>query len=538
MRWPAILTIVVMIGLLCVAGSRQPETCAVTLTLTDAASGHELSGLVRVTDSAGKHVAVTELLSRGLGLAEELGVAETDAIHRWSVLPRKSLVQLPRTKLTIEAISGLDTESATVTVDLADRATAEVNVALTRFDDLKSRGYRSANTHLHLMKISRADSDRYLQEVPKADGLDAVFLSYIERAVADREYTSNQYTGGDLASITRRTGVNFGNGEEHRHNMAGYGEGYGHVMLLNIKKHIEPVSIGPGIMKMGTDGIPLRRGIETARTDGATIVWCHNRWGMEDLPNLLGGRIDAQNIFDGSVRDSYKDSYYRYLNVGLHVPFSTGTDWFIYDFSRVYAAVEGDVTIESWLNALKQGRSFITNGPLLELRVADKTLGETIELGEPKPLGVIAKARGRLDFQRIELVRNGAVIASAASKPVGRHFEAELATDVQNTAPGWLALRTPPPPIKDDPALQQPVAKNELGRDLFAHTSPIYVNVAGKGCFDEAVARSLLAEMQANLDVIADKALFADPQERARVLDVHREGIELLNQRISQRGSQ
>ena len=36
------------------------------------------------------------------------------------------------------------------------------------------------------------------------------------------------------------------------------GEGFGHVMLLNILKRIEPVSIGPGIMKEGTDGIPLR----------------------------------------------------------------------------------------------------------------------------------------------------------------------------------------------------------------------------------------------------------------------------------------
>ena len=75
--------------------------------------------------------------------------------------------------------------------------------------------------------------------------------------------------------------------------------------------------------------------------------------------------------------------------------------------------------------------------------------------------------------------------------------------DSQADAPGWLALRTPPPPVKDDPQLTEPVGQNILGRELFAHTSAVYVEVAGRRHLDPKVAQQLLAEMQAHGEAIA-----------------------------------
>ncbi|MBT6494822.1 MAG: CehA/McbA family metallohydrolase, partial [Planctomycetaceae bacterium] len=369
MRIPAAITCVAVIGLLVLSGNRATENCAVTLKLIDADNQREISGLIRIQDADGEAVNVAGLFSRGQGLDEAL------PISRWSVVPKQTVVRLPRKTLTITALSGLETEQATVTVNLTGKDRATLTVPLRRFVDASQQGSYSGNTHLHLQKITREMCDRYLLEIPKADGLDLLFLSYLERAGADREYTSNKYTDGDLASLSKKSGVVFGNGEEHRHNFAGFGQGYGHVMLLDIEKLIQPVSIGPGIMKMGTDGLPLARGIETARRDGATIIWCHNNWGMEELPNLLAGRIDAQNIFDGGTHGSFKNSYYRYLNAGIRVPFSTGTDWLMYDFSRVYVDMKGDVTVKNWLKGLANGRSYITNGPLLKLKVQDKSIG-------------------------------------------------------------------------------------------------------------------------------------------------------------------
>ncbi len=39
--------------------------------------------------------------------------------------------------------------------------------------------------------------------------------------------------------------------------------------------------------------------------------------------------------------------------------------------TRVYVKVPGQLTMERYLDGLKAGRSFVTNGPLLQFRVSD-----------------------------------------------------------------------------------------------------------------------------------------------------------------------
>lgn len=506
---------------------RQPATCELSIELVDEASGKTLPGLVQVRDADGGRVPLHGLLSRGFGL--EPG----PAIHDWSVLTRRTTVTVPQGHLLLKAFSGLETDQAELPLDLEGRTKAEARIPLARFFDAEQAGYRSANTHLHLKKLSRDEADRYLLEAPLADGLDVVFLSYLERAIDDLEYTSNKYTLADLHRLSEH-GAKFGNGEEHRHNFTEQGQGFGHVMLLNIPELVQPVSIGPGITKQGTDGRPLKLGIEQARGFGSKIIWCHNDWGLEDIPSWIMGRLHANNIFDGGTHGSFKHSFYRYLNAGLHVPFSTGTDWFMYDFSRVYVPAEKALSPEEWLDVLAHERSWISNGPLLEFRVNGKSLGETIDLAGPGIVSIDARARGRIDFQRIELVQNGEPVRSAASAAEAGHFAAQMQFDLEIGEPCWLALRTPPPPVAGDAEFQTPVPKNEYGCDLFGHTSAIHVNVGDRTHFDAAVAQSLLAEMHESKHFIREHALFANEAERDRVLDVYDEAMTQFEQVIRQ----
>ena len=485
------------------------DRCAVSIEAVDPESGRPAPALIRVTDAQGRAVGFDGLLDRGIGLDDK------HPAHRWSVLPGRRTVRLPRERLTFEAFRGLDTETARVEADLAGHDRAEIKLAPRRFHDAAARGWRNANTHLHLQKITREESDRYLLEVPAADGLDALFVSHLERAEADREYITNRYTEADLKALSARAGVLFGNGEEHRHNFGGFEQGYGHVMLLNIRKLVQPVSIGPGIMKKGTDGIPLQRGIDEAKRDGATAIWCHNTFGLEDIPNWVTGRPHAQNIFDGdpSTHGSYKDTFYRYLNAGLRVPFSTGTDWFIYDFSRVYAQVPSLKTQRDWLEALEKGRTYITNGPLLEFTVDDLAPGETLRLERAGRVRVKARALGRVDFVRVELVRNGEVVHTADARRDGGHVASEFTIDLEIGSPSWLALRIPP--------AEKGSPQSELGGPLFAHTSPVYVEVAGRHVSDAAASKGLLEEVKRAQETIAKSALFADEHERAHVMEVY-----------------
>jgi len=77
------------------------------------------------------------------------------------------------------------------------------------------------------------------------------------------------------------------------------------------------------------------------------------------------------------------------------------------------------------------------------------------------------------------------------------------------------------------------VPKNELGCDLFSHTSAIYVKLGGRECFDRSAAESLLSEMRESRQFIVENGIFADDAERDRVLAVYDEAITRFAARIS-----
>jgi hypothetical protein len=496
----------------------------ITIELVEA--GRPVAGLIRVRDAQGRAIPLPPLLPRGLGLAAAHPSLE------WYVLPGPQALRLPREPLSIEAFRGLETETSRVELGRGEWDRSFLQIPLHVFLNAAGRGWRGANTHLHLKEISRAEADRYLRQVPAADGLDVLFVSYLERADADQAYISNRYTEEELRELGRASGVLLGNGEEHRHNFGGFEEGYGHVLFLDLRKLIRPVSIGRGIMKEGVDAPPLQEGIDEAKRQGATVLWCHNTFGLEDIPNWMGGRPHAQNIFDGDpeAHGSYRDTFYRYLNAGLRVPFSTGTDWFIYDFSRAYAAVPKLATPGDWLRALQAGRTFITNGPFLDFEVEGKRPGDILGLAQAGSVRVKAGALGRVDFRRLELVRNGEPVALAESRRREGHFEASVEVVVKVDGPCWLALRIPPPPTKESPAVDVP--RSELGGPLFAHTSPVYVEVGGRAVFQEESARGLLEEMKQAREKILKNGVFADLHQRDHVLSVYALAISALEKKL------
>ncbi len=521
----AVVLLLMMGTLLGVEPGSDTKTCSVRLSLIDDETGKPIPGLVRVRNADGQTVSLPGLLPRGQGLRDE------QAIHQWSALIEPTTIDFPQAVLEVSAFSGLETEIASQTIDLRDKSDADVTLKLRRFYNARRAGYQNANTHVHVRRMTRPETDQYLIESATADGLDLVFVSYLERADDDADYISNEYTRDELHALNTDH-VHFDNGEEHRHNFTAHAEGYGHVMLLSIPELVYPVSIGPGISKTGTDGIPLKRGIERTQEIGGTVIWCHNAWGLEDIPNWLSGQLHANNIFDGGSRGSYAHSFYRYWNVGIQVPVSTGTDWFIYDFSRVYVPAANQITPEQWLDQLATGRSYITNGPLLEFTVNGHGLGEAIQIEEPGKVSISGGAIGRVDFERLELVKNGEVIETVSSRPEGEHFAAVLETNLTIEGPCWVALRTPPPFAPVDPKLSTKTPLNEYGREVFSHTSATFIDVAGRRVFDADVASSLVKEMQESQTLIGQQGTFADDVERQTVLSVYDEGIAAMKQSI------
>lgn len=500
------------------AAFEDSETCRLRLGLKDAETGEALPGMVRLLAEDGTALAIPELLDRCVGLPKKYRALG------WHVLAAPTEIEAPGRKVTVEATSGLERTAARTAIDLGGRKTADTSLLLRRFWSAKDRGYEAGNTHLHLKDLTREEADRYLREVSRSDGLDLVFVSYLERALVDRTYTTNAHTPGDLDALSVGE-ARFKGGEEYRHNFGGGGEGYGHVLFLDLAERVLPASIGPGITKEGTDAIPLRPGIVAARERGATIAWCHNGFGHEDIPSWVGGLVHAQNIFDGGNQGGYAETFYRYLDAGLRVPFSTGTDWFVYDFSRVYVRpLREDGAIDDWIEGLRAGRTFITNGPLLELTVDGARPGDVIEIGEA-PVEVRFRVVGRHDFGTPEVVVGGEIVEMGAFE-VKQHegwFEAIGRTKLVLDEPDWVALRISP----DCPT------RNEFDRQLFGHTSPVYLQRGRESVLRREALESLRDEVIGDVARIRENADFGDGSDES-VLSLYRRTIRRLEERISE----
>lgn len=518
---PLLVTVICgsVLGVAYLGGATREPDAKLQLRLVDANSGQPVGGMIRVKDAeTGKPLKITGLLDRLRGFKV------ADRCLGWHVVPvAGAAVTLPRRRLKIEALHGLESGLVEQELDLRNAAPAKLDIKLPILFRPEKFGLVAGNTHLHLRNMTRAESDEYLRTIPAADGLKVMFISYLERHLDDKSYITNGYPIGELPELAT-SGVVYANGEEHRHNFEGFGQGYGHVMLLGIKQLVKPVSIGPGITKSGNDDLPLRPGIDNARGQGGTIVWCHNTYGHEDVPNMLTGRLDALNVFDGSRRDSYEELYYHFLNIGLRLPLSTGTDWFLYDFSRVYVGLDGEPTTASWLQALKRGRAVATNGPLLRLSVNGKAPGGMVALDKPGKVRIEAIATGRLDFEKLQLVKNGKAVHVEQSIPAKNQFYARLTRDIEVDGPGWFALRI------------ETKKKNELDQQLFAHTSPVYVDFMGKRVFDVEAAQALLKNVESAIADNRARGLFSAPSARDKLLTLYDAAAVDLRDRINRRG--
>ena len=503
-------------GAIYLGAQPQGDAVKIRIKLVDAETGKAIPGIVRVESSDKSHLELPGLFDRMTGMPKDL-----PGVHWYCIPAQGADTTLPKGKFKLHALSGLETARVEQVLELNAKTAGEVTLKLPVLFRPEEHGLAAGNTHLHLRGFSLETADEYLRQIPIADRLHVMFISYLERDKDDLTYVTNRYPIGNLEK-SNATGVLFNNGEEHRHNFQGYGQGYGHVMFLNIKELVQPVSIGPGITTKSEDNLPLRPGIDNAKKQGGTIIWCHNTNGYEDVLNAISNRLDALNVFDGSRGGTFEENYYRYLNIGIKMPISTGTDWFMYDMSRVYAEVRGKLTVASWLDAVKAGRCQATNGPLLSLTVDGRKIGDVVDLKEPRSIKIQASALGRDPVQKLQLIHNGKVIKSqaASAKTPGR---IEMTHELRVDGPAWFAVR-----IDSD-------AKNEFSKTLFAHTSPVYVNYQGRNVFDVDSAVALLKQVEEGHAAIKMRGQFSGAGASKKLLAIYDEAANDLRARINAR---
>jgi hypothetical protein len=132
--------------------------------------------------------------------------------------------------------------------------------------------------------------------------------------------------------------------------------------------------------------------------------------------------------------------------------------------TRVYVRSDSSSGIRGYYKSLKAGRSFVTNGPLLELTVGGRGVGQEVRLrGDAREVEARVRLWSNVPVDHLEVVSNGQVVAEIPT--AGDHTRADTALRLPVAGSAWFLLRA-----RTDRAVY-PV----LDLYPYATTSPVYV---------------------------------------------------------------
>lgn len=396
------------------------------------------------------------------------------------------------------------------TVSVGKLDSVELDLSLERWTHLPDRGWYPGNTHIHYDE-KETQRDRRLQLEGPVHDFSVTVVSVLRRWELD--YASNHFPIGVLNEFSTAHHV-VDIGEENRHNQHSGAFGYGHVMFLRIRNLIEPVSRGMLVNNLDPDYPPLCFACDAARDQGGIVLWCHNGQGMEAPVAAALGKLDGFNLFDPFWMDPEYEIWYRLLNCDIQLPASTGSDWFVCSNNRVYVQTESGFSYDTWIDGLKAGRTFITNGPSLLMHVNEEPSGATLHLSGGEEVEVEVHLDGCAPIHRLQLVCNGDV-ARTWEFPDGRvrgTFRGRLpiATD------GWLAARC------------YSRTRDSYLQELFAHTSPTYVRTGSPNPYRSRDAAFFVERIDDTLDQwVGHRFRYATDTQRESVRELFRAGREV-----------
>ena len=354
-----------------------------------------------------------------------------------------------------------------------------IEVRLERWIDMPRRGWYSADDHLHLPRPT-PESNAPLQQWMAAEDI----------------HVANLLQMGDWAGFDFATQYAHGEGGH-------YGED--HHLLVSGQENPRTHFLGHLII-LGTDApihfpdeyLNLKKHFEEGHRQGALNGIGHfGRHGGSQfglgllLPHALVDFMEVLQIERGEY-----DLWYKVLNTGFRLAPTAGTDYpwgnSYPGRERFYAKVRGAFTVERWLRAVREGHTFVTNGPMLGFRVNGKKMGSAIRIPEPGMVEVVAATYfepARDNVNELELVENGDVVRSFPVKQTGTtQIKARFRHEVRQS--GWLAVR----------ASGMKRAAATVRRSL-AHSAPVYVTVGDRATLaDSEEARRLARSWIVMLD--------------------------------------
>jgi hypothetical protein len=485
--------------------------------IVDDASGQPLAARVAVTDVHGKFVEIAGRHEH----VEYLG-------KRWCYVDGSFALTIPEDGVSIEIRRGLETLPLSAKIAGGGSKKVEKTFRLRRWIDMGARGYVNGDIHAHLPVPKVAHPQM------RAEDLNTLTLLYLpdeESPIA----TNKCFTGKLDENSTPGCEI-YVSQEIQEWQM-------GHLALLGLK------SLVPGYPHAGGSleywkRLPqwdLMRALRATRAQDGTILWPH-------ICSLPGAELPvalALNLVDGVELLTWNDPtqfpnhwgpwedsgfsqaefpimrsmdlYYQFLNVGFRLPIAAGTDKMGEEIplgsNRTYARVTGARNYDSWLAAVKAGRGFVTNGPMLEFVGDGNTPGDVVEFRGSRTIKARVTARSILPINTVDVVMNGRKVGHTTvplihrDPPADGIYSLEVEATVELTDSAWLAAR-----VIDHPDLPNRILPR--GLSVFAHTSPIYFLKDGRKVREPASIAYLRKYVEGTLHWLGTNPNFALEEDR------------------------
>jgi cysteine-rich repeat protein len=306
----------------------------------------------------------------------------------------------------------------------------------------------------------------------------------------------------------------------------------GHLVLLGL----DSLQFSDDLINTPSSGVPV---IEWARRQPRAVVgMAHGHYWPDDgsfpvppggccvpweiVVNAARGRLDFLSMErvggQGPVDAGTFRLWKAILNAGFRVAIAGGSDWgclthvFGDDTPRTDVIVDGPLTYESWLKAIKAGRTAAANGAgnRLNLRVEERRLGDEVTLTASRDVTVTVETAGSSPAD-IEILVNGEVVGRV---PVAAGSQvAQVQVSILKSS--WIAARSP-----------------------HVLTSPVYVLVGGQPIRTSATDVCYLWRSVEDLEDLVTSGRLRLTDSREEALRAYGEAVTELQRRFGESGGQ
>ena len=430
----------------------------------------------------------------------------------------------PAGRVTLEVSKGDGYKLETQSVEVGAGETKEIRVRLQPLSLpwKPTEHWSNGDLHVHMNYGGTYQNDPgWLHAI--ADGEGVQFVNNLtvnkEQRFPDIEFVDFETNFGDETSSQIVQGQEF------------HTSYWGHRGILHLKDHLllpgyagYPNTAAASLFPMNADVYDM------AHAQGALVGAVHPFDEVPDpfakpaqritdeLPvDVALGKLDYMEIVGFSDHKSTATVWYKLLNLGFKLPAGGGTDATTnyaapirgqVGFDRVYVwTPEWPASIGTWLDELKQGRSFATNGPLVQFKLGGEMVGSELKFDAPQAaVPFTAKLRSIVPVDHLEVVCNGKVAQTLALE--GPRDSADVAGTVPLNESGWCVLR----------AWSDKAAYPVMDNYAYATTSPVYVTIAGKRAYSKEDADYFKAWIDRTIEITDQYPDWNSADEKQKVL--------------------